>query len=79
MLENSNESSYLFYFGISESTMANIIVFMEVGTSVCMIFGNGFTLALIQKRKLLGRSTNVFVFSIAVADFLNPIFIYSNS
>lgn len=71
MLENSNESSQIFYFGISESTMANIVVFMEAGTSVFLIAGNGFTLALIQKRKLLGRSTNIFVFSIAVADFLN--------
>jgi hypothetical protein len=50
MLENSNESSQIFYFGISESTMANIVIFMEAGTSVFLIAGNGFTLALIQKR-----------------------------
>lgn len=55
----------------AESMMANVIIFMEAGTSVLLVFGNGFTIALVQKRKLLGRSTNVFVFSIAVADFLN--------
>lgn len=55
----------------TESMVANVIIFIEAGTSVLLVFGNGFTIALVQKRKLLGRSTNVFVFSIAVADFLN--------
>ena len=49
----------------------NILIFMEASFSVLVVFGNFFVIALIQKKKLLGRSTNVFVFSIAVADFLN--------
>lgn len=51
----------------------NVIVFFEASTSVLLVVGNGFIIALIARRKLLGRSTNVFVFSIATADFLNGI------
>ncbi|XP_071128071.1 neuropeptide FF receptor 2-like [Mytilus edulis] len=71
ILDNANESSQILQDGFPESTLANIIIFMEASTSVLLMAGNGFTIALIQKRKLLGRSTNVFIFSIAIADFLN--------
>ncbi|XP_033742397.1 beta-1 adrenergic receptor-like [Pecten maximus] len=51
----------------------NIIVFIEATMCVLVVVGNGFIITLIARRRLLGRSTNIFVFSIATADFLNGI------
>ncbi|XP_021346273.1 beta-1 adrenergic receptor-like [Mizuhopecten yessoensis] len=51
----------------------NIIVFFEASMCVLIVIGNGFIITLIARRRLLGRSTNIFVFSIATADFLNGI------
>ncbi|XP_060080869.1 beta-1 adrenergic receptor-like [Ylistrum balloti] len=51
----------------------NIIVFLEASMCVLIVVGNGFIITLIARRRLLGRSTNIFVFSIATADFLNGI------
>lgn len=54
-----------------EESFFNAIVFLDAMSSVFLVFGNFFILSLIRKKRLLGRSTNVFIFSIAVADFLN--------
>ncbi|XP_069128875.1 kappa-type opioid receptor-like [Argopecten irradians] len=51
----------------------NVIVFLEATMCVLIVIGNGFIITLIARRRLLGRSTNIFVFSIATADFLNGI------
>lgn len=51
----------------------NAISIADISVCVFVVIGNGFVLSLIHKRKLLGRSTNVFVFSIATSDFLNGI------
>lgn len=64
MLNKSTVSS-------SEDNFFNAIVFLDAMSCVFLVFGNFFILSLIRKKRLLGRSTNVFIFSIAVADFLN--------
>lgn len=48
-------------------------IIVETLVAVFIVIGNGFIISLIQKGQLLGRSTNVFVFSIACADILNAI------
>ncbi|XP_062568795.1 trissin receptor-like [Saccostrea cucullata] len=62
----SNESTWT-----QDHTFFNVIVFIDALSCVFLVFGNFFIIALIRKKRLLGRSTNVFIFSIAVADFLN--------
>lgn len=70
-IKNSNFST--FNYGLSKNTSANVLVVLELITSICLLIGNGYIIALIQRGKLLGRSTNIFVFSIASADLLNAL------
>lgn len=56
---------------ITNTISSNVLMIIEAITSLLLMIGNGYVIALIQKGKLLGRSTNVFVFSIASADLLN--------
>ncbi|XP_048777756.2 neuropeptide SIFamide receptor-like [Ostrea edulis] len=56
---------------VPENSLFSVIVLIDAISCVFLVIGNFFILALIRKKRLLGRSTNVFIFSIAVADFLN--------
>lgn len=52
----------------------SVYMFVEALFGTLITTGNGIILFLIFRRKLLGQSTNVFIFSLATADFLNGLF-----
>lgn len=48
---------------------------MEVGVAAVIVIGDVSLLMLFFTRKLLGQSTNILVFSIAVADLMTGLFV----
>jgi hypothetical protein len=46
-IKNSNFST--FNYGLSKNTSANVLVVLELITSICLLIGNGYIFALIQR------------------------------